>query len=164
MNAIFHRVSIRKYEDRPVEQEKIELMLRAAMQAPSATNQQPWEYYVVTNKEVIQKLSKVTPFTKCSAAAPVVFVPCYRNGLRAQMFANIDMSASVENLLLEADELGLGAVWRGISPMKLWMKAVGKILGLPKNLNAFCLIACGYPAESRAQQVRYDEARVHYIK
>ena len=63
MNSIFHRISVRKYEDRPVEKEKIMEILRAGMQAPSACNQQPWEFYVVTDKEKIQKLSKVTPYT-----------------------------------------------------------------------------------------------------
>lgn len=72
MNAIFHRVSIRKYQDRPVEQEKITLMLRAAMAAPSACNQQPWEFYVVTDKEKIAELSASTPFTKSAKGAPVV--------------------------------------------------------------------------------------------
>ena len=72
MNSIFHRISVRKYEDRPVEKEKIMEILRAGMQAPSACNQQPWEFYVVTDKEKIQKLSKVTPYTGCAAGAPVV--------------------------------------------------------------------------------------------
>lgn len=75
MNSIFHRISVRKYEDRPVEKEKIMEILRAGMQAPSACNQQPWEFYVVTDKEKIQKLSKVTPYTGCAAGAPVVIVP-----------------------------------------------------------------------------------------
>ena len=164
MNAIFHRVSIRKYEDKPVEQEKIELMLRAAMAAPSACNQQPWEYYVVTNKELIQKLSQATPYTKCAAGAPLVFIPCYRDKLIAPMYADIDMSASVENLLLEADELGLGAVWMGISPIEARMDAVAKMIDLPENLSVFALIACGYPAEMRPQQDRYEKERVHYIR
>lgn len=51
MNSIYHRVSIRKYQDKPVEPEKIEAILKAAMQAPSAANQQPWEFYVVTDKK-----------------------------------------------------------------------------------------------------------------
>ena len=55
MADLFHRVSIRKYQDRPVEREKIVEILRAAMAAPSAKNQQPWEFYVVTNKDLIQK-------------------------------------------------------------------------------------------------------------
>ena len=67
MNSIFHRISVRKYEDKPVEKEKIMEILKAGMQAPSACNQQPWEFYVVTDKEKIQKLSKVTPYTGCAA-------------------------------------------------------------------------------------------------
>lgn len=164
MNAIFHRVSIRKYQEKTVEPEKIQRMLRAAMAAPSACNQQPWEYYVVTDKAKIHELSAASPYAGCAKGAPLVFVPCYRNkGLIAPTYADIDMSASVENLLLEADELGLGAVWMGISPQPECMAAVEKVLGIPENLSAFALIPCGYPAESRAQQDRYDETRVHYV-
>lgn len=164
MSGIFHRVSIRKYQEKSVEQEKIELMLRAAMAAPSACNQQPWEYYVVTDKEIIQKLSESTPYTKCAKNAPVVFVPCYRTeGLIAPMYADIDMSASVENLLLQADELGLGAVWMGISPLEDRMEIVRNILNIPATLKAFALVPCGYPAEERPQQDRYDKTRIHYL-
>ena len=63
MENIFHRVSIRKYEDKPVEKEKILQILKAGMQAPSACNQQPWEFYVVTDKEKILELSKATPYS-----------------------------------------------------------------------------------------------------
>ena len=163
MNAIFHRVSIRKYQEKEVEREKIVMMLRAAMAAPSACNQQPWEYYVVTNKEKIAELSQVSPYAGCAKDAPVVFVPCFRKELIAPSYADIDMSASVENLLLEADELGLGAVWMGISPMEERMEAVRKVIGIPENLSAFALVPCGYPAEERVQQDRYDEGRVHYL-
>ena len=166
MNAIFHRVSIRKYKEQEVEQEKIERMLRAAMAAPSACNQQPWEYYVVTNKNKIEALSKTSPYTGCAKHAPLVFVACYRKeeGIIAPSYQEIDLSASVENLLLEADELGLGAVWMGIAPGIERMEAVRKVLDLPERLNAFALIPCGYPAESRPQQDRYEEKRVHYVR
>ena len=166
MNAIFHRVSIRKYKEQEVEQEKVEKMLRAAMAAPSACNQQPWEYYVVTNKNKIEALSKTSPYTGCAKQAPLVFVACYRKeeGIIAPSYQEIDLSASVENLLLEADELGLGAVWMGIAPGKERMEAVRKVLDLPERLNAFALIPCGYPAESRPQQDRYEEKRVHYVR
>lgn len=164
MSAIFHRVSIRKYQKTPVEQEKIEIMLRAAMAAPSACNQQPWEYYVVRNKEKIQELSEVSPYAKCAKDAPLVFVACYRKeGLTAPSYAEIDLSASVENLLLQADELGLGAVWMGIAPQEERMNAVRMVIGLPEHLSAFALIPCGYPAEERQQQYRYEESRVHYL-
>ena len=115
MDAIFHRTSIRKYQETPVEAEKIETLLRAAMAAPSACNQQPWEFYVVRNKEKIKELSEASPYAGCAKGAPVVFVPCYRKNCQVPMYAEIDLSAAVENLLLEADSLGLGAVWMGIA-------------------------------------------------
>lgn len=162
MNSIFHRISVRKYEQRAVEPEKIEKMLKAAMAAPSACNQQPWEFYVVTDKELIGQLSEASPYAKCAKEAPVVFVPCFRSEGIAPEYFNIDMSAAVENLLLEADTLGLGAVWMGISPDEGRMEAVRKVLDIPTNLNAFALVPCGYPAEEREQENRYEESRVHY--
>lgn len=162
MNSIFHRISVRKYEQRAVEPEKIEKMLKAAMAAPSACNQQPWEFYVVTDKELIGQLSEASPYAKCAKETPVVFVPCFRSEGIAPEYFNIDMSAAVENLLLEADTLGLGAVWMGISPDEGRMEAVRKVLDIPTNLNAFALVPCGYPAEEREQENRYEESRVHY--
>lgn len=162
MNSIFHRISVRKYEERAVEPEKIEMMLKAAMAAPSACNQQPWEFYVVTDKELIGQLSEASPYAKCAKEAPVVFVPCFWSEGIAPEYFNIDMSAAVENLLLEADTLGLGAVWMGISPDEGRMEAVRKVLDIPVNLNAFALVPCGYPAEEREQENRYEESRVHY--
>ena len=164
MNSIFHRVSIRKYLPQPIEQEKIEKMLRAAMAAPSACNQQPWEYYVVTNPEIIAQLSMATPYSRPCTNAPVVFVPCYRHVGRAPSYFHIDMSASVQNLLLEADELGLGAVWMGVAPQEDKMEIVRNILNVPEELSVFALVSCGYPAEGRPQQDRYEEERVHYVR
>ena len=165
MNAIFHRVSIRKYEYRPVEREKIVTMLRAAMAAPSAGNGQPWEYYVVRNKQKMEELSATSPYAKFAKDAPLMFVACYRkrDSQNATTYALQDMSASVENLLLEADVLGLGAVWMGVAPEKDRMDAICAVLSVPDHLAPFAMIACGYPAESRPQQDRYDESRVHYV-
>ena len=116
MNSIFHRISVRKYEDKPVEKEKIMEILKAGMQAPSACNQQPWEFYVVTDKEKIQKLSKVTPYTGCAAGAPAVIVPDYHTeSLVAPSFAQIHLSIAQENILLETDTLGLVGVWLRIA-------------------------------------------------
>ncbi len=164
MNSIFHRVSIRKYQETAVEKEKIEKVLRAAMAAPSACNQQPWEYYVVTNKEKMEQLSQSSPYSGCAKGAPVVFVACYQTECARSEYAQIDMSASVENLLLEADNQGLGAVWIGIAPIEERMKKVAEIMDMPERLTAFALIACGYPAEERPQQDRYEESRVHYCE
>lgn len=164
MGGIFHRTSIRKFTERPVEDGKTETMLRAAMAAPSARNQQPWEYYVITDKNTITKLSECTPNAACGKGAPLMFAACYRTECPLPNYAHIDMSASVENLLLQADELGLGAVWLGIAPIEERMNKVADILELPKGLTAFALIACGYPAEEKSQQDRFDWDRVHFVK
>ena len=158
MNSIFHRISVRKYEDRPVEKKKIMEILRAGMQAPSACNQQPWEFYVVTDKEKIQKLSKVT-------GAPVVIVPVYRTeGLVAPSFAQIDMAIAQENIWLETDAQGLGGVWFGIAPVEDRMEEVHRLLELPENVKVFSMFALGYPAETRPQQNRFEPERIHFIE
>lgn len=165
MNEIFHRVSIRKYEDRPVEQEKIMKILRAGMQAPSAGNQQPWEFYVVTRPESIQALAKSHIYAGCAAGAPALIVPVYRKeGLWAPEYAQIDMAIAQENMWLETDALGLGGVWLGIAPMRERMDAVAKILELPDNVEAFSIFALGYPAEQKTQGNRFDESRIHFVE
>ncbi len=78
-------------------------------------------------------------------------------------YAHIDMSASVENLLLEAYSLGLGAVWLGIAPLKERMDAVREVLNIPEDLEAFAIIPCGYPESVRPQQDRFDKDRIHYV-
>lgn len=163
MNGIFHRTSIRKYRDGKVENEKVERLLRAAMAAPSACNQQPWEYYVVTDRRKLEALAASSPYAGCTKGAPLAFVACYREACTAPEYAQIDLSASVENLLLEADAQGLGAVWLGIAPIAERMERVAEILELPEGLKAFAIIPCGYPAEEKQQQNRYDVSRVHFV-
>lgn len=162
MKAIFERVSIRRYQDRPVEREKILALLRAAMAAPSAANQQPWEFYVVTDREKILALSAVTPHTRFATEAPVVIVPVYRTSIKAPSYAQIDMSIALENLWLSCSEQGLGGVWMGIAPIESYMKQVEDILQIREGLRAFALFPLGYPAEERSQIDRYDESRIHF--
>jgi len=164
MNSIFERVSIRSYENKPVEQDKILKILKAGMQAPSAGNQQPWEFYVVTNPEMIQALALSSPYASCAANAPVLIVPVYRtNNLIFPEYAQIDLSIAQENMWLETDALGLGGVWLGIAPLQERMDAVRKIMNLPENLEAFSIFALGYPAETSVHQNRFDASRIHYV-
>lgn len=163
MESIFHRVSVRKYEDKPVEKDKILQILKAGMQAPSAGNQQPWEFYVVTDKAKIEALSKASPYAGCAANAPVVIVPVYRtNGLMFPEFAQIDLAVAQENIWLETDSIGLGGVWLAVAPIEERIENVKKILNLPEDLVPFSLFPFGYPAESRAQQDRFEENRIHW--
>ena len=164
MKEIFTRVSIRKYQAKPVEPEKITAILRAAMAAPSAGNQQPWEFYVVTNPELIEQLSTVSPYSGCAKGAPVVIVSAYREKLWAPMYAEIDMSIAMENLWLACEAEGLGGVWMGIAPQPERMQAVEQLVGIPEGLRAFAIFPLGYPAEERQQQNRFDESRIHYIR
>ena len=128
MNSIYHRVSIRRFQDRPVEKEKTEAILRAAMQAPSAANQQPWEFYVVTNREKIRALAMSHPYARAAEHAPAVIVPVYRKDCAIPAYAEIDLAIAVENMWLETDAQGLGGVWMGIAPLAERMEAVEKIL------------------------------------
>ncbi|MGI6212482.1 MAG: nitroreductase family protein [Anaerovoracaceae bacterium] len=164
MSSIYHRTSIRKYEDRPVEKEKILELLRAGMQAPSAGNQQPWEFYVVTDEEKIKELSTSSPYARCADGAKVVIVPVYRTqGLPFPEFSQIDLSIAQENIWIRADEIGLGGVWLGIAPIRERMDNVRRILDLPDDVEAFSLFPVGYPAEKKTQADRYDMKRIHFI-
>ena len=164
MNNIYTRVSIRRYEDRPVEPEKTQAILRAAMQAPSAANQQPWEFYVVTNKEKLKALAQVSPYSWMTGDAPAAIVSVYRRDCKIPAYAEIDLSIAMENLWLETDEQGLGGVWLGIAPIEERMQAVERILDIPETLRAFAIFPYGYPAEERAQQDRFEPERIHYVE
>ena len=164
MNSLYTRVSIRKYQNRPVEPEKTEAMLRAAMQAPSAANQQPWEFYVVTNREKLDALSRVSPYAGMTKNAPAAIVSVYRKDCAIPAYAQIDLSISMENLWLETDAQGLGGVWLGIAPVEERMKAVEEVLDLPDTVRAFAIFPYGYPAEERKQQDRFDANRIHRVE
>lgn len=165
MDAIFTRTSVRNYEERPVEKEKIERILRAAMAAPSAVNQQPWEFYVVTNKEVLQKLSQASPYAGMTAKAPAAIVLCSRKeNIIVPELVDVDMAIATENVLLEIEAQGLGGVMLGIAPFKERMEKVAEALGLPPTLAAFTVVPFGYPAKKNPQSDRYDAERVHYVR
>lgn len=167
MEAIFSRCSVRKFLPAMVEDEKIEKMLRAAMAAPSAGNQQPWEFYVVRDKRVIQDLAHCSPYAGCAAKAPLCIVVCTRDiKQRFPDFVYLDCSAAVENILIEAVHLDLGAVWLGVSPYKAREIRVRRSLGVPEGFTPFAIIAVGYPLNAKASTVkeeRFDPSRVHYL-
>lgn len=163
MNEIYTRVSIRKFTDEPVEEEKLLAILRAAMQAPSAGNQQPWEFYIVTDRDRLEALSRVSPYAGCTRGAPVAIVSAYREKLWAPDYAQIDMSIAMENLWLETAAQGLGGVWLGIAPVEERMKAVEEIVGIPEGQRAFAVFPMGRPAEQKQQQDRFDEKRIHRL-
>lgn len=164
MNAIFTRTSVRKFEDRPVEKEKIKKLLQAGFVAPSAGNQQPWEFYVVTKRETIEALAKTSPYAVSAAKAPVVLVIAARKDVIFPGITDIDCAIATENLWLELEELGLGGVMMAVSPVPERMEAVRQILNLPDNQYAFALLPFGYPVGKKPQVDRYDAKKIHWVE
>ncbi|GEQ15853.1 nitroreductase family protein [Clostridium butyricum] len=165
MKELFERVSVRKFQDVQVENEKCEQILRAAMAAPSAGNQRPWEFIVVKNKETLEKLSKTSPYTSCLEKAPMAIVVLGNDeNLKFPEYWQIDLSAAVENMLLEAVHLGLGGVWLGIAPIKERMDKVAEIFQMPDNLHPFAIIPFGYAESKTPLNDRFELSRVHYEK
>lgn len=164
MKEIFHRTSIRKYTDQDIKEEDIQTLLKAAMAAPSAGNQQPWYFCVVTNQRLIEQLSQCSPYANCLKHAKIALVTCYRQDVKFPEYCQIDLSASNENILLAADGLGLGAVWLGIAPLPERMTAVKEVLHLEDEFSVFSIIAIGYPAENKVQQDRYDVQKIRFYR
>ncbi len=164
MKEIFARASVRSYEDKPVEKEKIEQLLRAAMAAPTAKNQRPWEFYVVGNKEVLEKLGAASQYAWPAGKAPAAIVICYRKeGNSAPEMLDIDCAICAENIWLELAHLGLGGLMLGIAPLEERMKIVAEALNLPENLAAFTVIPFGYPKKEKERPDRYEAERVHWL-
>jgi len=164
MEEIFNRRSIRKFQNKPVEKEKIEKLLRAAMQAPSASNQQPWEFIVVAKKETLKELSHMTPYSKPVEGAPLAFIlVANTSNLRHPSFWQQDMSAALENLLLEAVHLNLGAVWMGVATNPAAEKFLNDMYQFPDYIKPFALVAVGYPQDQEHVFVdHYKPDKVHY--
>lgn len=168
LNCIMTRTSIRQYQDRPVEQEKVEQLLRAAMAAPTAVNKQPWHFYVLNTKEAINRLADASQRgSDMVRSAALVIVVCgdMDKALegKAREYWIQDTSAATENLLLAAHALGLGAVWTGVYPMKERVEMTTKVLSLPENLVPLCTILIGYPAESPTPKDKWKPENVTYI-
>lgn len=164
MDSIFERRSCRKFTEEVVSNELIEKLLRAGMQAPSACDQRSWEFIVVRDKGVLQDLAGATPYSMCVGNSKVAIVPCYRNyDLKKEEYVICDMSACVENILVEATSLGLGAVWIGGAPNEERIEVIRKILNIEERLVPFCIIPVGYPLNKKEFEDRYEKNRVHYI-
>ncbi len=163
MEEIFARVSVRDYAPDMVEDDELHRMLDAAMHAPSAVNQQPWEFIVVDDPGLLRRLSGVTPYAGPVGRAPAaVVVLGNRDLMVAPQMWEQDLAACTENMLLAAAGLGLGAVWIGVAPVRERMDAVAEIFGLPGNVLPFCIVAVGHPREApRPHGDRFRPERVH---
>ena len=164
--ALLKRRSVRKFTAEPVSEELIEELLHAAMSGPSACNKKPWEFYVVSNKEVLKELQSASKFTKMTAPLAMIVCGDLSRALPLGMaeYWIQDCSAATENVLLRATDLGLGAVWCGIHPQKRAVQKVREILGMKDKLVPVNIILIGYPAEEPAARDQFDEKHVHYVR
>lgn len=166
MKEIFERRSIRQYTDVPVSDADIEKLLRAAMQAPSAGNQQPWEFVVLKDKKTMLKILDFHEYSTPLKTADCAIVVCGKQAKLERMrpYMAQDCAAATQNILLEATHLGLGTVWMGIYPEEKRINGVRALIEAPEEITPFCIIAVGHPAEQPKQADRYDAARVHSNK
>lgn len=166
LDNIATRTSIRDYEARPVEKEKIEKMLRAAMAAPTAMNKQPWHFVVVDQRNVLDALAGTNPYAKMLKKAPLAIVVCGNTDKMIEGggrdFWIQDASAATENLLLAAHAMGLGAVWTGAYPSEERCISISKVLSLSDNLIPLNMIVVGYPAEQPQPKQKFKEENISY--
>jgi nitroreductase len=159
---ILGRRSIRRYEDRPVPEEAVQRLLEAAMAAPSAGNQQSWQFVVISDRDLLSRVPSVHPYSAMVPTAPVAVLVCGDLHLDTHTGYWVqDCSAATQNLLLAAHALGLGAVWLGCYPREERVAGLRSLLGLPEHIVPLALVPIGYPAETKPSGSRYDPERVH---
>lgn len=166
LDNIATRTSIRAYTEAPVEQAKIEKMLKAAMAAPTAMNKQPWHFVVVTDKDQLKALSEISPYSGMVAKAPLAIAVC-GDMLKAmdgggRDFWIQDVSAATQNLLLAAHAMELGAVWTGVYPDLDRCKSIAEVLSLPENIIPLNVVVIGYPAQNPTPKDKWKPANVSY--
>ena len=161
MDIFESRTSVRAFTDEPVAKSQVMALLRAAMLAPSACNQQPWRFYVIYDKKLQQALCDTSPYAAFGAKAPVLIVITYVTDCIVSEFAPIDASCAAENLWLKTAERGLGGTWMGVSPRRERALAVKKLLGLPVKEEAFALFALGHPQKTRSAEDRWHPDWIH---
>ena len=167
LQFIFSRRSVRKYQDKEIPDRMITDILEAAMAAPSAVKKDPWHFIVVKDRETLKRIADLLPNGKMLARAAAGIVVCgdilkAHDQLESYMLQ--DISAAIENALLAASALGLGACWLGVHPRKERMAGLTQLFNLPENIIPICGIALGFPAERPEARTRYNPDLVHREK
>lgn len=163
--AIYKRRSVRKFQEKQVDDQIIKSLLEDAMAAPSACNKQPWEFYVIKNKEKQDLIKSKIMFSNFNS--PIMIVVCGNNEVSLTKDNNDfwiqDCSAAIENILLSAVSFGLGTCWCGLYPVEKRCERVREILDLPTNIIPLGTIHIGYPEKETEGRTQYKEEKVHYI-
>ena len=164
MDAIMNRRSVRQYRKGAIPEADIELMLKAAMRAPSAGNEQPWEFLVIKDQDKRAAILNWHGHAQMLLDASHAIIVCgdlQKNRFPWDFWVQ-DCSAATQNLLIKAVDLGIGAVWLGVYPDPGRVKACQEQFGLPENIIPFSVISLGYPAEEPQPIDTYKPERIHY--
>jgi nitroreductase len=164
---IFGRRSIRAYTPGDVTDSQVQSLLEAAMAAPSAVAKDPWRFVVIRDPRMLARIADALPNGKMLATAPVGIVVCGDLDAahdRQLSYLLQDCSAAIENLLLAAHALGLGACWLGVHPREDRIRKLSQLLDLPPNVIPVASIAIGRPGEVKEPRTRYNETFVHREK
>ncbi|MDV0444606.1 NADPH-flavin oxidoreductase [Methanimicrococcus sp. At1] len=165
MEALLTRRSVRKYQNKPVPRELIEEAVKAAMFAPSARNQQPWEFIIVDKTELMNEIPSFSPHAGMAKGAPAGVLICYNKDYDvAEGFFPQDLGAATENLLLALHAAGLGAVWTGVYPREDRMAGFVKMCGLPENVIPYSFTIIGWPEKEPETVDRFKPERIRYNK
>ncbi len=162
MSLVLKRKSIRKFIPAEIQDETIERLMMSAMQAPSATNQQPWAFIVIKNQAILEKLSNISKGAWPLKDAPLGILTLMKKDVNRPLMAPQDLAAATQNILLEATHMGLGSVWIGVYPKEDRIGAIEDILTIDKDTIPFSLIALGYPDDSVSTHVKYRFDKSNY--
>lgn len=162
IETILNRRSIRKYKDIEISDDDIYDLLKAAMAAPSAGNAQEWDFIVVKDKSIIEKITEIHPYSKMLLNSSAAIVVC--GDTSREVFEGFwvqDCSAATENILLAAQSKGLGAVWLGIYPLPDRISGIKALLNLPDTVIPLSIVSVGYPDEAKPASHRFDKSKIH---
>ena len=163
IDCIFSRRSIRKYTNEKVSEKDIELLLKAASYAPSANNYQPWQFLIITDREMLNKLSEVHPYAKMLTQAQAAIIVCGDNEIQTELgYQVVDCCAATQNILLAAHSIGLGTVWLGLYPRQERIADMKKLFDLPENITPISLVAIGHHNEEKPIPERFNKEKIHY--
>jgi nitroreductase len=165
IEAILSRRSIRRYQPGQIPENIMDGLLKAAMSAPSAGNEQPWHFVVIRDRGILDEIPKCHAYSNMLKQAPVAIAVCGDSEAAEghQMWVQ-DCSAATENILIAANAYGLGAVWLAVYMNEPAMEGVRRLLGLPEHIIPFSIVSLGYPSEKKPAANRFDPARVHQNK
>ncbi|TAL39447.1 MAG: nitroreductase family protein [Spirochaetes bacterium] len=162
LEAILSRRSIRKFSSEPVDEGTIEEILKAAMSAPSAGNQQPWHFVVIRDRALLDRVPQIHPHSLMIREVPVAILVCADPTLETHKGYWVqDCAAATENILIAVQSLGLGAVWLGVFPREERVTGLRDLLGIPPHVIPFSLVPIGHPAEQKPPSQRFTREKIH---